>query len=659
VLTGWLEGFVFLLVNALVVFSSWCLANYLLEDKQSLSLRVVATGILSFVHATLVVLLLGVVLRYLNALSVPVLSLLVSTAILYFTRAYRQPFLSPAGRAVADTFSARDYFLYLVSCLFIVQIIVLLFKVVWLPPHIWDVFVYHLPPAVEWFQQGYIPPVLDTSVGRINGAPLGMTVLAYWFFIFFGDDVLVEMPMLLWALLLVPVSIAVLRQSGLTRPWSLKFAVLIFFLPIVIMQAVTVKDHLGLNVGLLAGLLFLAEFLKTGKTRLLLIAAAAFGLMLGYKIAAPMHILMALLVFSMLLWFRQRSFFTEIEQRLKLAKTTVLSALIVLAVGGYWYVRNLLFFGRLHGTYGTSLSESGENLAKDGGAIDAALNIFAHSGLLRRNLAELLPRFFDYQFAYGADLVGISGYGPQFAAFGLLALVAAIGAFFSTRLRQQPIFLFSSVAILLFVALMFVNFNSNSYRILSFFPMVLIAFAGVQLFHNGFLDQKWPRRLTNNLIVLSIAWSFLTLLPPLYTNLLRLNEFVSLDQESRTSANFTSWFIRPRPDFYRLMDIIPVTEPIAHVDYRGSYSNGEATIDTWHYLYMDRQWQRKIHALHLPEYFVCQDDGHCKTRPALKTFLKNNGVSLLSSCKANRCLNIEDETLLEIMPGLYYFLGDR
>ena len=81
-LTGLLNGLVFLLVNGLVVLSSWCMASYLLRDNQSLSLRVVAAGILSFVHVTVVVLLLGVVVRYLNALSVPVLSLLISAALL-------------------------------------------------------------------------------------------------------------------------------------------------------------------------------------------------------------------------------------------------------------------------------------------------------------------------------------------------------------------------------------------------------------------------------------------------------------------------------------------------------------------------------------------------------------------------------------------------
>lgn len=534
---------------------------------------------------------------------------------------------------------------------------VLLFKVVWFPPHIWDVFVYHLPPAVEWYQQGFIPPVLETDVNRINGAPLGMTVLAYWFFIFFRDDMLVEMPMLLWALMLVPVSIAVLRQSGVSRPWAVKFAVLIFFLPIVIMQASTVKDHLGLNVGFIAGLLFLAEFLKDRNYRLLIPAAAALGLALGYKIAAPVHIVVALSVFLVLFWARYRSTVFETPHRQALLKTLGMSAIIVVAISGYWYLRNLLVYGRLHGAYGTTLSEVGEHVASDAGAVDRVLGMLAHSGFLLPNLRQFIPRVFDFQNSYGADLVGISGFGPQFAAFGLLALVAAVAAVFVRRMRQQPIFLLSSVAVCLFIVFMFVNWNVNNYRILSFFPMLLIAYAGVQAYSSGMLEAVSARLITNIVILLSITWTFLALLAPQYTNLLTLREYASLANEARTSANYTSWFVRPRPSFYRFMDEVPVTEPIAYIADRDSHSEGEVGADIWQYLYMDRNWQRRTYSLHRPVYFDCEENGQCKATEKLKTFLRSHQVSLLSSCKTNRCLDIRDDALVEIVPGLYYFLG--
>jgi hypothetical protein len=403
------------------------------------------------------------------------------------------------------------------------------------------------------------------------------------------------------------------------------------------------------------GLLFLAEFLKDRQYRLLPLAAVAFGLMLGYKIAAPVHSLVALLVFAVLCWFRQRSLFVDKQQRMALLKSAGLSVIIMVLISGYWYLRNLLVYGRLQGAYGMKLTETGERLATNSGALDAVAAKIERASSFSSNLAEFFPRVFDYKNFYGADLVGISGYGPQFAAFGLLALLAAIAAFFIPNWRKQPVFLFSSVAVLLFVMLMFVNFNANSYRILSFFPVILIAYAGVQLFSHGMLEKKGDVVVVNSIIVVSMLWSLFILLPPQYTNFLRFKEFISLDAGQRTSANYTRWFIVQRPEFYRLMDAIPVSEPIAHVAYRGSYFPGESAADTWRYLYMDRHWQRKVYSLHLPEYFDCQENGDCSAKPALKAFLRENKVSLLSSCKINHCLKIRDKQLFEIMPGLYYF----
>jgi len=655
-LTSLLNGLVFLLVNGLVVFSSWCLASNLSRQHESLSLRVAATGILSFVHATLVVLFLGVVARYLNAWSVPIMSLLISLTILFLCRNHRQPFIQPLRQSLCQVFCARDYFLYLIVALLVVQVAVLLFKVVWLPPHVWDVFVYHLPPAVEWYQQGFIPPVLDSTVNRINGAPLGMTVLAYWFFIFFRNDFLVEMPMLLWALLLLPVSIAVLRQSGVSRPWALKFAVVIFFIPIVLMQGVTVKDHLGLNIGLVAGLLFLAEFLRGRQYRLLLLAAAAFGLMLGYKIAAPIHILVALLIFSVLLWFRQRSVFVEAGERLLLLKTVGVSAVLIVLISGYWYLRNLIYFGRLQGAYGMRLADSGEQILGHSSVAGAIAAKVGRDNYFYKNLTEFLPRIFDYQNYYIPDLNVMSGYGPQFAAFGLLALIVAISAFFRKELRRQPIYLMSSVAIVLFVMLMFVNYNANGYRILSFFPMILIAYAGVQLYHNGMLQKGATAIAVNSMLILSMLWVGTLLLPPQFTNLMRLQEFVSLDADDRIAANYTRWFVVHRPNFYHLMSEIPEHEPIAHVAYHDILFQNESRPDVWRYLYAGSHWKRKLYSMHLPEYFDCEGTV-CRVKATLKTFMQDNNVSLLSSCKINHCLTIRDNDFFEMLPGLYYYRG--
>ncbi|MBI5450501.1 MAG: hypothetical protein HY940_04000 [Gammaproteobacteria bacterium] len=540
--------------------------------------------------------------------------------------------------------------------LFVIQVAVLLAKVVWLPPQIWDEWVYHLPPAVEWYQRQFIPSTIETSVSVINGAPLGMTVLAWWFFAFFRDDMLVELPMLLWALLLVPVSYAVMRQSGVDRPWAVKFAIVIFFIPAVLLQATTVKDHLGLNISFITGLLLLALFLRSHASRHLLAAAFAFGLMLGYKITAPLLVLVALLVFSCWIVLQQRSLFRESASRLMLLRSCLLSLVVLVLIGGYWYLRNVLVFGRLHGAYETTQGEGGALVEQSSGALQSLAGRFSHFDFLTMNLQELLPRLFDYQFIYGADLVNVSGFGPQFVVFGLLACVIAVAALFSARLRAQPVALLTTTALLLFIAYLFVDYNPNSYRKLSFMPMVMISAAAVWLHHYGFLQSPGQKRVVNGLLLVCVIWSGINMLPPQYTNPRTLKDFITADAQYRTTANYTKWFVVERPQFYRQLQNFSVHEPIVYLGSDRSNFPGESAPGTWAYLYYDRQWQRRAIYANQQQMLECQG-AVCVVRAGFKEMLQRQHAYLVSSCKLNRCLEIRDPELFAVLPGLYYYLG--
>ncbi len=168
----------FLVVNGLAIYSAFSVSGYFLKRSLSspslpaLSLGIAASGIIYFAHITLVVLFLGVVLKILNFYSIIVTSVLISVTLFFLSRSYRQPFLIPLTQSIRRIARSRDYFLYGIILLFIVQVVVLIAKVIVLPPHIWDVFAYHLTPAVEWYQQGLIPAVIDSPVKRINGQAL-------------------------------------------------------------------------------------------------------------------------------------------------------------------------------------------------------------------------------------------------------------------------------------------------------------------------------------------------------------------------------------------------------------------------------------------------------------------------------------------------------
>lgn len=648
-ISSWL---LFFLVNGFAIYSSWCLSGRLLRGESLLAPKLVATGVVWFAHITVVVLLLGVLVKALNVYSVAIASLVLSAALLGFSWRSRPVFAQPARQALAEIFAPRDYLLFLIVAMFVLQVLVMLAKVVLLPPHVWDVFYYHLTPAVEWYQQGHIPSSIDTPARHMNNVPLGMTVLSYWFFIFLRHDALVELPMFLWALMLVPLSYAILRKSDVGPAWSLKFAVVIFFVPIVLMQGVTSKDHLGLNIAFLAGLFFLAGFLQDRRPGQLIVAALAFGLMLGYKQAAPGFIGVAAVLFFVLLYLNQREVLLDRAQRTTFLKVGAGSAVLMLAVGGYWYVKKILTSGRL-GALPPPRPASG-------GAGEAVAHSRFGLDSLFTNLGEFFPRILDYQSAYGADLPGISGFGPQFAAFGLLALVAAFIALFHRSEYRRPFFLIMASTVILFVLFLVSRYsnNPNSYRILSFLPMAMIAYGAILLHRNGLLASRGGGIVVNLLIGGSIIWNLYFILPPAYTNPALVREYVSMDDDYRTTGTYTRWFIVHRPSLYRLLAVMPPGEKVGIVSpplFDEVFRKGQQ--ETWSYPYYDRNWRRELVYFDEEGSLQCSKQLRCAASPELKQRLASTGVRLVSTCPTNRCVKMTDPDFFELTPGLYFFRG--
>jgi len=652
--TSIINWMLFLLLNGLVVYSSYRLASYLNRKNEILSVVIVATGIVYFAQITVIILFLGVVLRYLNLASVTVTSLLLSLVLIYFFRRERYPVGENLRHAMNELVASRDYVLYGFVLLFLLQTLILLAKVIVLPPHVWDVFYYHLTPAVEWYQRGWIPPVIETPASHMNKVPLGMTVLSYWFFIFFRHDFLVELPMLLWALLLVPLAFAMLRKSDVPLAWALKFSILVFFIPIVLMQAITVKDHLGLNIAFLSGLLFLACYLQEGRSRQLVLAGFAFGLMLGYKQASMAYLLVASLLFFTLLIINRRDFLRQPAPRRAFLGGAFTAIFLSGLIGGYWWVKKFLDAG-VKGL--AALPPPRPAVGADGEAGRFGLDAFFS------NLGEFFIRIFDYRAPYGADLPGISGFGPQFAAFGLLALFAGLVLVFFRSERHRPFYLILVSSLSLFILFLFARYsvNSNSYRILSFLPMTMLVYAAILLHRQAWFQRKSIAWAVNLVSLGSVLWVFAFILPPAYTNPMLFREYISMDPDFRTSGTYTKWFVVHRPSLYRLLPAMPQGEPVAIVSqpvFGQWFRKGQ--VETWSYPYYDRRWQRRLVYFYDKPYLECERRRHvCRPTMDLKKDLIAAGMRLVSSCPTNRCVAIHDRDFIELAPGFYYFRGEE
>ncbi|RMH21506.1 MAG: hypothetical protein D6698_02695, partial [Gammaproteobacteria bacterium] len=439
----------FVLINTIMLVSSYCLASRL-GQRLSFPALVAASILLYLVQAILSVLLFGVAFKTLNAVTLGVFNGALSIVLLAVFWRYRRPFYTSLGHGMNRLLAEKDRWLYVFLGLLILQVLLNLVKAFVLPVHVWDSFTYHASPAPMWYQLGQIPLQLDVPVTRINGKALGITVLMYWYFIFLKDSVLVNLPQTVMSIVLILVTFAACRQCGVSRGWSLKISTLIYFLPVVLLHSVTTQDHLSINTAFLCALFFMREWAKKGGKGNLLLAGVAIGLMMQFKINAVIYFPILGLAFLYLLWEREKSV-RKVFSLKRLGRPVAVLGVVAITVGGYWYGKNLYVygdvFGRLfapgeRGVYEVyePIPDKGNqgvltNLSGGQKSLRVQENAVSSSGAARRfvktskfveNLRNFPGRILDARYMFEPDISSVSGFGPQFFIFGLVALVAVI-----------------------------------------------------------------------------------------------------------------------------------------------------------------------------------------------------------------------------------------
>ncbi|MCP4215464.1 MAG: hypothetical protein GY765_12490 [bacterium] len=336
----------FLLLNAQIAASSFVVA-YRFMRGSAFSEQLVTAFLVAVSQISLTLLFLGVIVKILDLPFIVLLNTAVSTGILFFLRkdiknSFKH-FYQGIGRFSGQLVRERDYFLYLILLLFGTQVVFLVVKIYYLPPQVWDVFTYHLHPVVEWFQQNKIPAAIDTPVLRANANPLGGKLFHFWFIAFFRHLTLVELPQFFYGLVLATLSYCFIRKFQTLRSIALKYALLIYFIPTVLIQSRTCQDHLTLTVILLFALFYIINIFYESKPNQVFFLALALGMLISIKQNSLQIIIVLFLAFPLSRGFK----LSRITAFIKDHKYRLLSGLaLVGALGGYWFFRNTILINK-------------------------------------------------------------------------------------------------------------------------------------------------------------------------------------------------------------------------------------------------------------------------------------------------------------------------
>lgn len=256
----------------------------------------------------------------------------------------------------------------------------------------YDAIAYHLPFVAKFLQAGSIvAPSFGPLSGPIGFYPANLELLSVHVLAFGLPDSYLNAVNLVFAFFLVMAMWLIGRELAAPRTVSALAALAFITVPVLFRQVGTTKIDIPFTFLFVALLFFLIRYLKRQYLSDLVFFSAAAGLFVGMRyLGVPYLALPALAVFI--------SFVVQLVRpatRRQAVTHFVLFLVIAVALGGFWYFRNLALTG--NPVFPTPVRLGGftlfEGLRPDFGAELASLSLLAQAGQLNKTM--LLREFFN------------------------------------------------------------------------------------------------------------------------------------------------------------------------------------------------------------------------------------------------------------------------
>ena len=318
----------------------------------------------------------------------------------------------------------------------------MLLQVWFFAPHSGDALGYHLPKIGEWVQSGRFTQEMGLDLQA--PLPAGFELLETWWVLFLRHDGFIEMAGVELALVGFAAVRLLALKMGLEGRSAFLAAVLYLATPLFALQATACYN----DAPIAALTLTVAAGISARAHPLLVLVPLAVGL--GVK-GTMLYMLPGWLL--LLYWRRGVPWLRPASLR-----WTIAVALLSLAIGGFWYARNLVWFGNpafpvtpQGFEWGTARIQGGPRLAS-----------------LPANVASLLSRaIYDDAGPLQPLAVGIAGWG--LVAFGPGAVALVLGLREDRELRRH------AAAFLVATAGVFLMTTPDDWcmRFVLFFPALL------------------------------------------------------------------------------------------------------------------------------------------------------------------------------------------
>jgi hypothetical protein len=491
----------------------------------------------------------------------------------------------------------------------------------------------------------------------------------------------------------------ILLKINVKKHIALRYAILIYFIPLILIESRTCQDHLALNgATLMAAVYFLDVFYEKKYDRIILLSLTL-GLLLGTKISS----IQIIVVFFLALLLGKGWNRGQAAEFLNKNKTQILLAvLIILLLGGYWIFKNTLIFlvFILRKVWRWQKFRVKELIRKKSFIIglilvfltlgsfvvihhlDAIktvilgyksptpllqdLSFYEDYPLLKALRSRFLKNILAFPFRikdlglytpYTPDFLEKSGFGIQFFGFGLVAyIMMTVYCIRKKTYRTNMVGFILIFSLVLLSSYFFYYFTSANYRMFMFFPVFgLILWA----FLFTILDlPKYYARIIDFLILIMILFNISVCFFEGNMDKNRWKTLFTINNPlERTSIKYSPFFNK-KAETWEFIDkyMIP-REPLG---YMGHY-------DSWVFPYYDNQLERRIH--HLPSIpgfrltNINRDTRLLEFNPRFVENLRSRHIHFIHinphgarhRKKHKKNIIIKDERVFPVTKDLYYF----
>lgn len=332
----------------------------------------------------------------------------------------------------------------LLTALLVVVALRLLLQVWLFAPCNYDATSYHLTKVAEWVRAGGF--TREMGVDLCAPFPAGFELIETWWVVFLHHDVLVEMAGVEMLLLCAAGCFALARELNLPERPAAWAAFLTVMTPGLHLSATSCLNDAPVAALIVVTMAFVLA--RAPWSWVVLAIGVGLGTKPTYAYALPGIALLHLLVRK--------------DPKLAPAPRGVSWGFVALglAIGAFWYARNVLWFGSPIHPVGR------QGLVSSTGVLKVQFGPSPANAV--RNVLDLLQsRVYDDLSSYGPLLIQISGWGALGFACGFLALVAV--------LRTDPSFrrLALAFAVSLVSILTLVHHDPWFMRFVLFFPALL------------------------------------------------------------------------------------------------------------------------------------------------------------------------------------------